>query len=273
MAEYSRSVVTFIDILGFSSLVRHKTSDEIEKLLGLAEENSRTDKMVAEYAGRRSLSFSDTIITTCPLEGPHGPLRHGLLFDEIMEVIFLQADMINRGSTFLRGAMTVGDVYHDDTKIFGPGLIDAYEMESKLSNFPRVVIDPKILLEYEDTPALRSLDNDPDEDLKYVQSLICQDSDGLWFIDYLRGMVGNFDEPEFLLVYLKNHKELILNRATENQRLNSIALKYNWLATYHNQVVNDLLEKRYLSKEHDTVFLIKKEELATMHQFRLEDSK
>jgi hypothetical protein len=273
MSDYEKSVLIFIDILGFGDIVRKTSATEIEKLLRLANESSSTSEYDTEFSGRRSLSFSDTIITSCPLVGPHGFLAHGLLFDEIMNIVFLQTDMIDRGGTFLRGALTVGDVHHSKDMVFGPAVIDAYEIESKLCNYPRVVIDPKVLLDYENTQVLRYGDNSAEDDLKFVKSLIRQDSDGLWFVDYLKGMLGNFDDPEYYLTFLKKHKELILNKASENKKLNGIALKYNWLARYHNLVVSELFKEKVLSVDHDSVFIIEKEELETMHQFRLPSQK
>jgi hypothetical protein len=269
MSDYKKSVLTFIDILGFGDIVKKASAAEIEKLLRLANESSSTSENDTEFTGRRSLSFSDTIITSCPLVGPHGLLAHGLLFNEIMNIVFLQADMIDRGETFLRGALTVGDVYHSKDMVFGPAVIDAYEIETKLCNYPRVVIDPSVLLEYENTEVLRCGDNTAEDDLEFVKSLIRQDSDGLWFVDYLKGMLGNFDYPDYYLTFLKKHKELILKKSSENKKLNGIALKYNWLAGYHNLVVSELIKEKVLSKKHDIVFKIEKEELETMHQFRL----
>jgi hypothetical protein len=269
MIEYTKAVVAFIDILGFGDIVRKTSPSSIENLMKLAHESSKMSKMDIEYTGRRSISFSDTLITSCPLVGPHGPYRHGLLYSEIMDIVFLQTEMIDRGGTFLRGALTVGNVYHSDNMVFGPAVIDAYEIESKLSNYPRVVLDPKILLEYERTASLRSENNTAEQDLEYVKSLIRQDSDGLWFVDYLRGMLGNFDFPEYYSAFINKHKELILSKASENNKLNSISLKYNWVAVYHNLVVNELIQERILSHELDAALLIAKEEIESMHQFQL----
>lgn len=45
---------------------------------------------------------------------------------------------------FIRGAVTIGEVYHDDRSVFGPALVWAYELESKVAQNPRIIIDPDI---------------------------------------------------------------------------------------------------------------------------------
>ena len=40
-----------------------------------------------------------------------------------------------------RGGITVGDIVHDDECVFGPGLVRAYELESKVAQYPRFVLD------------------------------------------------------------------------------------------------------------------------------------
>lgn len=267
MIKYSRSIVAFLDILSFGDLVRTQSPDEIMRIMRLAQQSSEASETDLEFAGRRSIYFSDTIILSCPIVGPYGPQSHGVVFDEILSIVHLQSDLIDRGSIFIRGALTIGDIYHDENVIFGPAVIDGHDIESKLCNYPRVVIDPKLLRDYMVDPLLRSQNNTAEEDLKYVKTLIRQDADGLWFIDYLSAILPELDNPEYYLEFIKKHKQLILQKSKANNKLNSIALKYNWLATYHNTIVNEMFERRVLSREHDSVFLITSKELETIHQF------
>ncbi len=272
MSEYTKSIVTFIDILGFGDLVRNKTAEEMSEIIRITEESSQTEHWQVSSSGRRSVTFSDTIISSCPLVGPMGPQCHGLLFDEIMTVMHLQVKLMDKADIFVRGALTIGDIHHDEEAVYGPAVIDGYEIESKLCNFPRVVIDPKVLQAFEDEKSLRTIDHHYEDDSEIVEGLLRQDTDGLWFVDYLSAILRELDDPEYYLTILKKHKQLILRKAAENKKLNSIALKYNWLASYHNKVVNEMLEKRALSAEHDRVFLITAKELETMHQFKLSES-
>ena len=37
-----------------------------------------------------------------------------------------------------RGGVAIGDIYHDDEAVFGPGLVRAYDIESNVAKFPRI---------------------------------------------------------------------------------------------------------------------------------------
>jgi hypothetical protein len=45
----------------------------------------------------------------------------------------------------VRGGATIGKLYHTPRVIFGKALNDAYDIETKVSNFPRVVLSPEII--------------------------------------------------------------------------------------------------------------------------------
>jgi hypothetical protein len=46
---------------------------------------------------------------------------------------------------FIRGAVTIGDLYHDREVVFGPGLVRAYDLESNTAIYPRIVLDPNVV--------------------------------------------------------------------------------------------------------------------------------
>jgi hypothetical protein len=58
----------------------------------------------------------------------------------------LVVDLLHMG--FLtRGAIVLGDLHHRDNVIFGPALIEAYEIESKEAFYPRVIISRAVIEE------------------------------------------------------------------------------------------------------------------------------
>jgi hypothetical protein len=46
---------------------------------------------------------------------------------------------------WIRGAVTVGLIHHDEHIVFGPALNRAYELESKVAIYPRILIDAPAL--------------------------------------------------------------------------------------------------------------------------------
>lgn len=81
-------------------------------------------------------SFSDNVIISEPVEGPN---FHLLLFRlGYMQVIASWSGLL------IRGAITIGDLVHDDLVVFGPALNRAYELESQRAIYPRIILDPDI---------------------------------------------------------------------------------------------------------------------------------
>src|SRR5437879_6285601 len=52
---------------------------------------------------------------------------------------WFQFEMVNAGY-FIRGAISVGNVYLDDIAVVGGGLIEVYEGESSLARDPRIIL-------------------------------------------------------------------------------------------------------------------------------------
>jgi hypothetical protein len=63
--------------------------------------------------------------------------------------IRLIVDLLHMG--FLtRGAIVVGDLFHRDNVIFGPALLEAYQIESREAFYPRIIVSNKALEELAD---------------------------------------------------------------------------------------------------------------------------
>ncbi len=119
--------------------------------------------------------------------------------------------------------------------------LKAYRLESEFAVYPRVVIDPLVFEEFETSELLRSRGHTIEEDRRFLSELVGRDSDGLYFVYYLRATLDNLEEgeePEFLLT----HKQRILESASDHTGLNKIAAKLLWAATYHNLVISELHE-------------------------------
>ena len=44
----------------------------------------------------------------------------------------------------IRGGVTHGNLYIDDTLVWGKALLDSYYMEDHIASYPRVVVDEKV---------------------------------------------------------------------------------------------------------------------------------
>ena len=75
----------------------------------------------------------------------------------------------------------------------------AYGLESEFAVYPRIVIDPEVFVSHRKEPLLRNSIHDVATEHEYFKSLVRKDTDGIYFIDYLRGMVTEFDDKSMEL--------------------------------------------------------------------------
>ncbi len=78
----------------------------------------------------------------------------------------------------IRGGITIGPLYHSEGVVFGRGLVDAHQIESKLALYPRVVVAQKVISWLGGDPAT-------------MPDLIKRHDDGFFSLNYLR---QTFDE-------------------------------------------------------------------------------
>jgi hypothetical protein len=204
--QYEKSVVTFLDILGFQSTVKSQSAGEVHRILTALRSHAKPEDKSAQQFEMHFVTFSDCTIRTTPLEGKSNkayPL--GLLYHELLELVHAQYRLLCDGY-FMRGGITVGDIFVDDRTIFGPAMNSAYKLESEFAKYPRIVLDPTLLQEFEREPLLRNHKHDIPTEKKYLRDLVKQDADGLYFLDYLTGMNGEFDDVGYEPTFWMQHK-------------------------------------------------------------------
>lgn len=71
----------------------------------------------------------------------------------------------------VRGGITIGDFYIDDTIVWGPALLRAYELEDKLAIYPRIILDETVT----SVLSISTIKND----------FVRVDKDGFRFLNYM----------------------------------------------------------------------------------------
>lgn len=228
-SDYKRSVVTFIDILGFSDVVRDRSATEINDMLDLLSEAAATQPL---FGDTEVLSFSDSVIRTRRC----GEAVLSAVVIEIRELAVAQCDLALEG-VLIRGGMTTGDVSVSDGRVFGPGFIRAYELETRFAGSPRIVIDTALI------PELRkqrtTANPDYQHDIQLVRQWMTQGDDGLWFVDYLRNARAA-GAPDYHLPMMKRHRTMIIEQARGLDLSSALVPKFLWLAQYHNRVATKM---------------------------------
>jgi len=136
--SYERRVVVFYDVLGWRSKIETAGAEpkEIGELRRLVLLHSRLLRQPAKFPFNVS-TFSDNVVISI------GPDRAVVPF-LLRALAIIQLSTVSRGF-LLRGGVAIGDICHDDEVVFGPGLVRAYDIESNVAKFPRIVIDQEVL--------------------------------------------------------------------------------------------------------------------------------
>lgn len=244
MAAYRDAIVTFFDILGYSELVLSgKDPDEVLKVLAETRYHSEVDDELQAMFESSFINFSDCIVRITPLDGPANKKgsRVGLLFHELLGLVHIQLELAALGIA-IRGGVTAGQIYCDGKHVFGPALVQAYGLESQMAVHPRVVVDPALLHRFESDRALGASHHNLKMDRRYVYSLLREDADGIWFVDYIRAAATEVDDPPCgWIEFLRRHRIFIENGAAKaGNKLGRVSVKYAWLARYHNEIVSGI---------------------------------
>jgi hypothetical protein len=240
---YKKSIVTFIDIMGFKDFVKDSNAERINHVLeAFYKETSPfiNEKYTDKENCAEVICFSDSIVRVRKIETEKNKKRpDGVLFEEFHNLVLAQGQLID-SNIIIRGGITIGDVHISEGRVFGPGLIQAYELESKYALYPRIIIDPSLIQEYKTNRLLKAERHSVEEELKYLEQLIRQGDDGMWFLDYVAALDGEFDEYKMYPIFLERHRQIILSSAKKHSKLNAVLSKFVWMANYHNQVILNL---------------------------------
>ncbi|MBD8544477.1 hypothetical protein IFU00_19560 [Oxalobacteraceae sp. CFBP 8761] len=228
MGLYENRAVLFLDILGFSDLVQ---SGREERLLGILQ-HLQGRALEARQADKLDFTaFSDCVVVSAPVNEGKGVLQI------VAYAQFLALDLLaNRLLT--RGAVVVGNLYHDGAIVLGPALVDAYKLESKKALYPRILVSHSVLgLVADATPHLR-------EQGHSVPYYFREDFDGSYHIDIFVhgantpemywgdvGTNGKVDRNAF-----RDSLQLFISRVYSSPPPSVAAEKYAWLARYFLEV-------------------------------------
>jgi hypothetical protein len=135
---YENRLVAFFDILGWRNEISRAGTDprHIARLASALRMFNANAGAVGD-AGARLTTFSDNVVFSKPfVAGDVNWLLQGLATTQLGLAVH---------GFWLRGAVTVGALHHDHQIVFGPALNHAYELESNVSLFPRILLDTAAL--------------------------------------------------------------------------------------------------------------------------------
>jgi hypothetical protein len=226
---YPERFCAFVDILGFRGLVARLGKDvgTVESLRDILNEvhNPKIPGVASPSSvDYRTQSISDAVAISTEAT-PEGLLM-------MFSVLTLMTENLLAQGYFLRGAIVRGNLYHDNSIIFGEALIRAYDLETNVVHFPRIMVNSDVLLKLPTSHRLYGACN----------SSIVMSEDGPLHLHVLLGMsremndsaVGADNEPATFQKYY-DMKGKIERRFLDSVDTPAHFEKAKWFAAYWNR--------------------------------------
>ncbi len=215
------AVVAFVDILGFSDMVRSDCESK-NGSLKFFEILKNINFETKEITGCSITQFSDSVIFSLPLAEEN--------YEKMVQILCEYQYKLLCNSIICRGAMAYGKHYIENDFMFSQALIEAYQLECVEAKYPRIIISPNL----KDLYAPKC---------EHIPGVI-KEKDGYYFINYFASK-----EKEKLREILQSYN-LILPRYTLRVRE-----KYYWLFEYWEFIFNEKLpfnQQRFLNRSVDS---------------------
>ncbi|MDH3234775.1 MAG: hypothetical protein OEQ29_14740 [Alphaproteobacteria bacterium] len=228
---YSKRYIAFLDILGFSdAIAKSQRNPEVFKKIYNALDIAQTLSNPGTYGQGdvRANAFSDSIIISA--EDSLFGIKELVDACEQVSVGILAAGLL------CRGAIHWGDLCHDESYVFGPGLVKAYRMESTQAVYPRIIVTRELLEKMAELAA----QHEPSD---WLGDMFRRDGDGCVYLDTLgwfEELLNNEDKNENgkglkILGLIRDFLEFSANNFVDNPNLFS---KYEWMINEYNDLVS-----------------------------------
>lgn len=289
--QYTECFIAYIDILGFKDSVRrsiHKPllRTRLTRAVNFMAEPSSgaktsrhqdTDGNWIERHWRiQTRAFSDTVVIFMPKES--GSITQMLFMIRHLHDRMLELKLC------MRGAVTIGGMYWNDEwsnppredpnyrpvlyergrnqnfpVTIGPGLIDAYNLESECAVYPRVLIS-RNLYEYADQLRITCSPFGPYQPPeRLLTDFFRTDADGLHFLDLLHPDITRSDTERIVRsggdgepftirwerdgnthhTVMGHVRDLIASSLNQRNCPEKVRAKYEWLRTYADRYSNE----------------------------------
>jgi len=255
MSRFEKRIVAFIDVLGLSDALKSRggqrryaeaidsiltsiTKDRAHSWLSLRHVLSGEEVEIESSGpftkGAKVTTVSDAILLSIPFGPRTSPdARMRRIHDCLQAASEIQQTLLKLGLR-TRGGISIGGLIHKSHLVVGDGLVKAYQLESQLAIFPRVLIDREIvtLLVKDEMPTVALFRN-------RIAHLVRQDSDGFYFVDYLSyaPMHGDFTGEDLSNAYHRVKQEI---SATSSLRVEQ---KLRWMAHYAMAAMKDWIDR------------------------------
>ena len=228
-------IVAFLDFLGATEKMKnHDKNDKFLQDICTVYNFAKHILKQTEKERKNKLEikiFSDNIFLAKKIENPETP---NSIFEAYIDVeqfsLILYTNAMLTGN-FMRGKISIGQLYVDDTVVYGQALLDAHDGESKIANYPRIIVDKEILVRSEKN--ICDTFDPPDE-----EGILKRDIDGELYLAPFWGIPKIAKEQcNYIKQCLNFIDTAIVDEYKEifAKKRKAVFPKYHWLANQFNE--------------------------------------
>jgi hypothetical protein len=242
--------VLFFDFLGASNAAKSWPRERVHQFVDLLIEVAQVQSAqeisgAAQDDGSYRLlitpevtTFSDNVVVSYPsgaLEEKNEALESvwtEIVLKDAIRILHVIAERGLRIGLLIRGGLSFGQLYHNGDVVFGEAMVDAYTLESKTANNPRVIVSERVV---------SKLKHDPAEKI----NVLMKDTDGQWHLDYFTEMVRQVISPmpdrvEQATGWRNAHLELIDHEISRLEQANDgRATKWRWFKQQFERAMSE----------------------------------
>ena len=237
MKEYKAedAVVAFIDILGSSEEMKRDPQNALNTVHNAYDDALEIYNTIFKLH-RDNVQvriFSDNIVLSCPCK------KIGLekAFHLILVLSALIQEKLLHYSMLSRGGIARGDFFNDKVMIWGNALVKAYNLESTVAIYPRIIIHPDLISNVNYFEKMSKGDSHD------IINWIAQDQDGLCFVDYINSKLMR-DPFYMLIVFIEDNEK----RQVNNMYNLKVAQIIIWHGNYLKNKINELSNSEVITK-------------------------
>lgn len=252
------SYTIFLDILGYSNRISQiRNSDEAEEIFGILNQIEELIKQYFDMASSQGAykeynlhySFlSDAVVLSFTPKSNVELLQEETIFfnQTTLEFIFtwvmnVQMAVLFEVGLFLRGAISIKEIFWQSEKVVGPALIESYQLEHKVAKYPRIILSPELSEKSELISLVNCINQSGDS--AYKRHTLFRKEDNLYYYNFVGRLLARIvygqgvsdeivrDIEATTFAYLKRQKDTI-KWYLQHDEIH--AEKYEWLKREHN---------------------------------------
>jgi transcriptional regulator with XRE-family HTH domain len=222
--------VAYMDFLGIKNLIEEENVSLAELFSTIYTElqNETSAFNAIEKIGFKVKFFSDNLVISVECSNEKNVQWNQIVYFFTFLSAF-QYKVLKEYKILMRGGITLGNLYMDETFLIGKAIDNVYYFENNIACYPRIIVN-SLLLGLQDSFPL-------------IMDFIKRDFDGEYFIDYLK--LPNKEQNQEISNIID---DLIINNAKKDSIKIPISQKLNWLKTYNNSYLYSLSQKKAEAK-------------------------